>query len=51
MGVGLSQLKRYPEAADTFNNVLPNVPVPMQDRCKRARRGEKLAAAAPAPPK
>jgi len=51
LGVSLSQLKRYPEAADTFKQCA-SVPGAVQDRCKQ-REGEakKLAAAQPAPPK
>jgi tetratricopeptide (TPR) repeat protein len=51
MGVGLSQLKRYPEAADAFQKC-SQMSGPMQDRCKsHAADAKKLAAAAPAPPK
>lgn len=51
LGVSLSQLKRYPEAADTFKQCA-SIPGAVQDRCKQ-REGEakKLAAAQPAPPK
>ena len=51
LGVGLSQLKRYPEAADAFQKCAA-IPGAVQDRCKQ-REGEakKLAAAQPAPPK
>ena len=51
LGVSLSQLKRYPEAADTFKQCA-SIPGAVQDRC-RQREGEakKLAAAQPAPPK
>lgn len=51
MGVGLSQLKRYPEAADAFQKC-SQMSGPMQDRCKsHAADAKKLAAPAPAPPK
>jgi tetratricopeptide (TPR) repeat protein len=51
LGVSLSQLKRYPEAADAFKQCAA-APGAVQDRCKQ-REGEakKLAAAQPAPPK
>ena len=51
LGVSLSQLKRYPEAADAFKQCASS-PGAVQDRCKQ-REGEakKLAAAQPAPPK
>jgi tetratricopeptide (TPR) repeat protein len=51
LGVSLSQLKRYPEAADAFQKCAAS-PGAVQDRCKQ-REGEakKLAAAQPAPPK
>lgn len=51
LGVSLSQLKRYPEAADAFKQC-SSTPGAVQDRCKQ-REGEakKLAAAQPAPPK
>jgi tetratricopeptide (TPR) repeat protein len=51
LGVSLSQLKRYPEAADTFKQCA-SIPGAVQDRCKQ-REGEaqKLAAAQPAAPK
>jgi len=51
LGVSLSQLKRYPEAADTFKQCA-SIPGAVQDRCKQ-REGEvkKLAAAQPAPSK
>lgn len=51
LGVSLSQLKRYPEAADAFKQCA-SAPGAVQDRCKQ-REGEakKLAAAQPAPPK
>jgi tetratricopeptide (TPR) repeat protein len=51
LGVSLSQLKRYPEAADAFQKCAAT-PGAVQDRCKQ-REGEakKLAAAQPAPPK
>ena len=51
LGVSLSQLKRYPEAADAFQKCAA-APGAVQDRCKQ-REGEakKLAAAQPAPPK
>ncbi len=51
MGVGLSQLKRYPDAVDAFQKCSA-LPGPMQDRCKqKGADTKKLAAAAPAPPK
>ena len=51
MGVGLSQLKRYPEAVDAFHKC-GQMPGAMQDRCKSHEADEKkLAAAAPAPSK
>jgi tetratricopeptide (TPR) repeat protein len=51
MGVGLSQLKRYPEAVDAFQKC-SQMSGPMQDRCKsHAADAKKQAAAAPAPPK
>jgi tetratricopeptide (TPR) repeat protein len=51
LGIGLNQLKRYPEAADAFQKCA-SMPGAVQDRCKQ-REGEakKLAAAQPAPPK
>jgi tetratricopeptide (TPR) repeat protein len=51
LGVSLSQLKRYPEAADAFKQCA-SIPGAVQDRCKQ-REGEaqKLAAAQPAAPK
>jgi tetratricopeptide (TPR) repeat protein len=51
LGVSLSQLKRYPEAADAFKQCA-SMPGAVQDRCKQ-REGEaqKLAAAQPAAPK
>jgi tetratricopeptide (TPR) repeat protein len=51
LGVSLSQLKRYPEAADAFQQCAA-LPGAVQDRCKQ-REGEakKLASAQPAPPK
>jgi tetratricopeptide (TPR) repeat protein len=51
LGVSLNQLKRYPEAADAFQQCAA-LPGAVQDRCKQ-REGEakKLASAQPAPPK
>lgn len=51
LGLSLSQLKRYPEAADAFQKCAAS-PGAVQDRCKQ-REGEakKLATAQPAPPK
>ncbi len=51
LGVGLNQLKRYPEAVDAFQKCSA-LPGPMQDRCKqRGADAKKQAAATPAPPK
>lgn len=51
LGVSLNQLKRYPEAADTFQKCA-SIPGAVQDRCKqRETEAKKLAAAQPAPPK
>jgi tetratricopeptide (TPR) repeat protein len=51
MGASLQQLKRYGEAADTFQKC-SLIPSGVQDRCKQgADQVKKLAAAQPAPPK
>ncbi len=51
LGVSLSQLKRYPEAADAFKQCA-SMPGAVQDRCKqREAEAQKLAAAQPAAPK
>lgn len=51
LGVSLSQLKRYPEAADAFQKCAAT-PGAVQDRCKQHEgEAKKLAAAQPAPPK
>jgi len=51
LAVGLSQLKRYPEAADAYEKCAAT-PGAVQDRCKqRLPEVKKLAAAQPAPPK
>ncbi|MGA8145553.1 MAG: hypothetical protein WB987_16830 [Candidatus Acidiferrales bacterium] len=51
LGVGLNQLKRYPEAVKVFESC-GGMAGPMQDRCKqRGAEAKKLAAAPPAPPK
>jgi tetratricopeptide (TPR) repeat protein len=51
LGVSLSQLKRYPEAADAFQKCAAS-PGAVQDRCKqRESEAKKLASAQPAPPK
>jgi tetratricopeptide (TPR) repeat protein len=49
MGMELSQLKRYPEAADAYDKC-NKIPGGLQDRCKQAGEQAKKQAAAPAAP-
>ena len=50
MGIDLTQLKRFTEAADAFDKC-GQIAGPLQDRCKQlSDQAKKQAAAAPAPP-